>query len=109
MVPVASSVTIAGTFAAAPAARRVKVVGMIEAALMGLLNVAVTVVLAGTPVAIGVGDWAITAAAAGVRQLAANSAPVRVPAESVTMPGTGAVERVSVASWLGSWRLSRSP
>src|SRR5205807_7788220 len=56
MVPVASSVTVAGTFAAAPAARRVKVVGTIEAAFMGLLNVAVTVAVSGTAIAPGVGD-----------------------------------------------------
>src|SRR5437899_3106248 len=48
MVPVASSVTVAGTFAAAPAARRVKVVVVIEAAFMGLLNVGVTVGWRGT-------------------------------------------------------------
>src|SRR3989441_3463489 len=66
MVPVASSVTVAGTFAAAPAARRVKLAVVIEAAAMGLLNVAVTVVLGTTPVALGVGAWAITVGAVSV-------------------------------------------
>src|SRR5207244_9704875 len=60
MVPVASSVTVAGTFAAAPAARRLKLAVVIEAAFIAVLNVAVTVVLVATPVALGVGDWAVT-------------------------------------------------
>src|SRR5205807_1487910 len=75
MVPVATSVTVAGTFAAAPAARRVKVVGTIEAAFMGLLTVAVTVVLSGTPVAPGAGDWAITVGATSVVKLQTTFAP----------------------------------
>src|SRR5437899_12829364 len=58
-VPVASSVTIAGTFAAAPAARRVKVVGVIEAAFTALLNVAVTVVLRSEAGGVGIGWWAV--------------------------------------------------
>src|SRR5207245_1968932 len=60
MVPVASSVTVAGASAAAPAARRVKVAVVIVAAATGLLNVAVTVVLRGTLVAPGAGDRAVT-------------------------------------------------
>src|SRR5438128_2093266 len=51
MVPAALSVTVAGTFAAAPAARRVKLAVVIVAAFSGLLNVAVTVVVRGTLVA----------------------------------------------------------
>src|SRR5438445_732012 len=109
MVPVASSVTIAGTFAAAPAARRVKVVGMIEAAFMGLLNVAVTVVLAGTPVALGVGDWAITVAAASVVKLHTESAPSAVPAASVSLPATVAVYTVPVLSLLDALPISMVP
>ena len=50
-VPAALRVTVAGTGAAAPAAVRVKVAVVIEAAFMGLLNVAETVVVTGTPVA----------------------------------------------------------
>src|SRR3989454_646978 len=65
MVPVASRVTVAGTFAAAPAARRLKLAVVIEAAFIAVLNVAVTVVLVATPVALGVGDWAVTVGAAG--------------------------------------------
>src|SRR5437870_6806991 len=65
MVPVASSVTVAGTFAAAPAARRLKLAVVIEAAFIAVLNVAVTGVLVATPVALGVGDWAVTVGAAG--------------------------------------------
>src|SRR2546422_107954 len=109
MVPVASSVTIAGTFAAAPAARRVKVVGMIEAAFMGLLNVAVTVVLAGTPVALGVGDWAITVGAASVVKLHTESAPSAVPAASVTVPATVAVYMVPAASGVVGVRVAMVP
>src|SRR2546427_325615 len=65
MVPVASSVTVAGTFAAAPAARRLNVAVVIVAGFIAALNVAVTVVLVATPVALGVGDWAVTVGAAG--------------------------------------------
>src|SRR5713226_9022476 len=91
MVPVASSVTVAGTFAAAPAARRVKLAVVIEAAAMGLLNVAVTVVLGTTPVALGVGAWAITVGAVSVVKLHTEFAPSAVPATSVTVPATVAV------------------
>jgi hypothetical protein len=62
---VGSSATVAGTFAAAPAARRLKVAAVIEAAFIAVLNVAVTVVLVATPVALGVGDWAVTVGATG--------------------------------------------
>src|SRR2546425_12028190 len=56
MVPAALSATVAGTLAAAPAARRVKLAVVIVAAFTGLLNVAETVVLGGTPVAPGEGE-----------------------------------------------------
>jgi len=91
MVPVASSVTVAGTFAAAPAARRVKLAVVIVADAMGLLNVAVTVVLVATPVALGVGAWAITVGATSVVKLHTEFAPSAVPAVSVTVPATVAV------------------
>src|SRR5947209_20378084 len=91
MVPVASSVTVAGASATAPAARRVKLAVVIEAAAMGLLNVAVTVVLGTTPVALGVGAWAITVGAVSVVKLHTESAPSVVPATSVTVPDTVAV------------------
>src|SRR3989449_5699934 len=65
MVPVASRVTVAGTFAAAPAARRLNVAVVIEAAFIAVLNVAVTGGLVATPVALGVGDWAVPVGAAG--------------------------------------------
>src|SRR2546422_6966829 len=54
-VPAALTVTVAGTSAVLPAARRRKVLVVIEAAFIALLNVAVTVVLSGTPVAPGAG------------------------------------------------------
>src|SRR2546422_965403 len=67
MVPAALSATVARTLAAAPAARRVKLAVVIVAAFTGLLNVAVTVVLRGTPVAPGAGDTAVTASGVVVK------------------------------------------
>src|SRR5437879_147202 len=91
MVPVAYTALFGSTFAAAPAARRVKVVGTIEAAFMGLLNVAVTVVLSGTPVAPGAGDWAITVGATSVVKLQTTFAPSGVAMVSATVADTVAV------------------
>src|SRR2546422_250689 len=91
MVPAALSVTIAGTFTTAPAARRAKVAVVIEAAFMGLLNVAVTVVLSGTPVAAGEGDGEGKSGAMGGGQIMKMKAPSAVPATSVTLPTTVAV------------------
>src|SRR2546422_11392753 len=91
MVPVASRVTVAGTFAAAPAARKVKVAVVIEAAFMGLLNVAETVVVSGTLVAPFGGAWAITVGAAPVVKLHAEAVPSGVATGAVTVAGTGAV------------------
>src|SRR5438445_112889 len=109
MVPVASSVTVAGTFAAAPAARRVKVVGVIEAAFMGLLNVAVTVVSRGTPVAPGAGDSARSDERRVGKERRTGLAPSAVPRASVTVPATVAVYTVPVASGLVSVRLAMVP
>src|SRR5437660_1578534 len=89
-LPIAS-VTVAGTFATAPAARRAKVAVVIEAAFMGLLNVAVTVVLSGTPVAPGAGDWAITVGATSVVKLQTTFAPSGVAMVSATVADTVAV------------------
>src|SRR5437879_13018659 len=91
MVPVASRVTVAGTFAAAPAARKVKVAVVIEAAFMGLLNVAVTVLVRGTPVAPFGGAWAITVGATSVVKLHTEAVPSGVPAASATVAATVAV------------------
>src|SRR3989441_5865894 len=85
MVPVASSATVAGTFAAAPAARRVKVAVVIVAAFMGLLNVAETVVLRGTLIAPFGGAWAITVGAALVVKLHVEAVPSGGPL--VSAPG----------------------
>src|SRR5437879_13457281 len=79
MVPAALSATVAGTLAAAPAARRVKLAVVIVAAFTGLLNVAVTVVLRGTPVAPFGGAWAITVGAALVVLLHTEAVPGGVP------------------------------
>src|SRR5207253_956207 len=91
MVPAALSVTIAGTFTTAPAARRAKVAVVIEAAFMGLLNVAVTVEIRSTPGRAGAGDRAITVGATAVEKLQTVFAPSAVPATSVTLPTTVAV------------------
>src|SRR2546425_11550188 len=94
MVPAALSATVAGTLAAAPAARRVKVAIVIVAAFTGLLSVAVTVVLRGTPVAPGAGDTAVTASGVVVK-LHTEAVPSAVPATSVTVAAT-------VAGWTRS-------
>src|SRR5207245_57646 len=91
MVPVASSATVAGTFAAAPAARRVKVAVVIVAAFIGLLNVAETVVVGGTLIAPFGGAWAITVGAALVVKLQVEAVPSGVPMVSVTVAATVAV------------------
>src|SRR5947209_20557532 len=91
IVPAALSVTVAGTSAAAPAARRVKVAVVIVAAFMGLLNVAETVVLRGTLIAPFGGAWAITVGAALVVKLHVKGVPSVVPAVSATVAATVAV------------------
>src|SRR2546425_1102384 len=88
MVPAALSVTVAGTFTAAPAARRLKVAVVIEAAFMGLLNVALTVVLSGTLTAPFGGAWAVTVGRTSVVKLHAAVVPIGVPITSVTVPAT---------------------
>src|SRR3989454_1168475 len=65
-VPAALTVTVAGTSAVLPAARRRKVAVVIEAAFIALLNVTVTVVLIARPVALGVGACAVTVGATSV-------------------------------------------
>src|SRR2546425_8274018 len=82
MVPAALSVTVAGTSAAAPAARRVKVAVVIVAAAMGLLNVALTVVVTGTPVAPFGGAWTVTVGAVSVVKLQITGAASVIPARS---------------------------
>src|SRR3989449_704890 len=90
-VPAALTVTVAGTFAAAPAARRVKVAVVIVAAFMGLLNVAETVVVSGTPVAPFGGAWAVTVGATSVVKLHTEAVPSGVAMVSVTVAATVAV------------------
>src|SRR2546425_598939 len=109
MVPAALSVTIAGTFTTAPAARRAKVAVVIEAAFMGLLNVTVTFVIRGTPVAPGAGDRAITVGATSVEKLQTMFVPSALPTASVTVPATVAVYTVPVASGVVSVRLAMVP
>src|SRR2546428_12454730 len=88
MVPAAWSVTVAGTFAAAPAARRLKLAVVIVAAAMGLLNVAVTVVLSGTLTAPFGGAWAVTVGATSLVKLQTEFVPSALPTVSATVLGT---------------------
>src|SRR5205807_9929035 len=88
MVPVASSVTVAGTFAAAPAARRLKLAVVIVAAAMGLLNVAVTVVLTGTLAAPFGGAWAVTVGATSLVKLQTKFVPSALPTVPATVRAT---------------------
>src|SRR3989454_927421 len=115
IVPVASSVTVAGTFAAAPAARRLNVAVVIVAAFMAVLNVAVTLVLVATPVALGAGVWAVTVggaltgAAGAVVKLQTTFAPSAVPAALVTVPATVAVKTVPAANGVVGVRVAMVP
>src|SRR5437879_8782512 len=78
-VPAVLTVTVAGTSAVLPAARRRKVLVVIEAAFIALLNVAVTVVLSGTPVAPEAHTSALPSAATPVGKLQRDTAPTAVP------------------------------
>src|SRR6267378_6084306 len=60
MVPAALTVTVAGTSAAAPAARRLKEAVVTVAGLRARLNVALTVVFRGIPIEFGVGVCSVT-------------------------------------------------
>src|SRR2546425_331402 len=93
--PAVLTVTVAGTSAVLPAARRRKVLVVIEAAFIALLNVAVTVVLSGTPVAPGAGACAVTVGATSVVKLQRESAPSAVPIVSVTAAATVEIGRAS--------------
>src|SRR5207245_918221 len=108
-VPAALSVTIAGTFTTAPAARRAKVAVVIEAAFMGLLNVTVTFVIRGTPVAPGAGDRAITVGGVSVVKFQTTFVPSALPTASVTVPATVAVYTVPVASGVVGVRVAMVP
>src|SRR5205807_1645911 len=109
MVPVASSVTIAGTFAAAPAARRVKVVVVIVAAFTARSEERRVGEEGGTRVASGVGDWAITVGATSVEKLQTMFVPSALPTASVTVRASGAVYTVGVASAVVCVRLAMVP
>src|SRR3989442_14248739 len=95
MVPVASSVTVAGTRSDEHTAELQSRPEVVCRLLLELLNVAVTVVLGTTPVALGVGAWAITVGAVSVVKLHAESVPSVVPVTSATVPATGAEETVA--------------
>src|SRR3989441_146610 len=90
-VPAVLTVTVAGTSAVLPAARRRKMLVVIEAAFIALVNVAVTVVLNGTPVAPGAGAFAVTVGATSVVKLQRESAfflMIRRPPRSTLFPYT---------------------
>src|SRR2546427_13010728 len=93
MLPVALSVPVAGTFAAAPAARRLKLAVVTVAAFSGLLNVAVTVVVRGTPVAPFGGATVVTVSGVVVK-LHVEAVPSGGPATAVTAAATVAAETV---------------
>src|SRR3989449_995387 len=90
-VPAALTVTVAGTSAVLPAARRRKVAVVIEAAFIALLNVAVTVVLRGTPVGPGAGACTVTGGARSVVKLQIAGAASVTPAGSATVAAIVAV------------------
>ncbi len=90
-VPAALRVTVAGTGAAAPAAVRVKVAVVIEAAAMGLLNVAETVVVTGTLIAPFGGAWTVTVGAVSVVKLQITGAASVAPVGSATVAAIVAV------------------
>src|SRR5438445_13804315 len=98
MVPAALTTTVAGTFAAAPAARRVKVAVVIVAAFMGLLNVAETVVLTGTLIAPFGGAWAVTVGAVSVVKLQVAGVASVAPVGSATVAAIVAVYTVPAVS-----------
>src|SRR3989442_1344391 len=70
---------------------RSKVAVVIVAAAMGLLNVAETVVVSGTPVAPFGGAWAVTVGATSVVKLHTDAVPSGVAMVSVTVAATVAV------------------
>src|SRR5437870_13577708 len=83
-----------GTSAVLPAARRRKVLVVIEAAFIALLNVAVTVVLSGTPVAPGAGACAVRSEERRVGKVRRASAARAVPLEPRAAGYKAAVETV---------------
>src|SRR3989441_13242632 len=97
-------VPVGSTSAVLPAARRRKVLVVIEAAFIALLNVAVTVVLSGTPVAPGVGACAVTVGATSVVKLQITGAASVTPAGSATVAAIGGGETVAAASGPGGVR-----
>src|SRR3989442_813727 len=84
-VPAALTVTVAGTSAVLPAARRRKVAVVIVAAFIALLNVAVTVVLRGTPVAPGADVCTVNVCATSAAELQMESSPSEVQIASVSV------------------------
>src|SRR5437879_12250174 len=108
-VSAALMVTVAGTSAVLPAARRRKVAVVIVAAFIALLNEAVTVVLRGTPVAPGAGACTVTVGATLVVKLQRESDRKGVVYGSVTAAVTVAVEPVTCDSGVLSAQVTRVP
>src|SRR2546426_403212 len=105
----ALTVTVAGTSAVLPTARRRKVAVVIVAAFIALLNEAVTVVLSGTPVAPGAGACAVTVGGTLVVKLQRECAPTGVPIASLTAAVTVAVLTLPSTSGLLGVRVARVP
>src|SRR2546426_1092449 len=91
MVPAALSATVAGTLAAAPAARRVKLAVVIVAAFTGLLNVALFVELCGDPLDLLAFPTRGSAGLTSVVKLHTEAVPSGVAMVSVTVAATVAV------------------
>src|SRR2546426_9218697 len=87
-VPAVLTVTVAGTSAVLPAARRRKVLVVIEAAFIALLNVDDTAEFKAPSNAPGAGVCAVTVGATSVVKLQRESAPSAVPIVSVTAAAT---------------------
>src|SRR2546426_445282 len=108
-VPAALTVTVAGTSAALPAARRRKVAVVIEAAFIALLNATVTVVLSGTPVAPGAGACAVTVGATAVMKLQTSGATSVILHRTTPAAASVAVFTATAVSGLLGVRVARVP
>src|SRR2546422_6769711 len=90
-----------------PGALPVSVV--IVAAFMGLLNVAETVVVSGTPVAPFGGAWAVTVGATSVVKLHTEAVPSGVAMLSATLGATAAAVTGSATNRLGGGSVAVRP
>src|SRR3989454_567510 len=108
-VPAALTVTVAGTSAVLPAARRRKVAVVIVAAFIALLNEAVAVVLRGTPVAPGAGACTVTVGATSVVKLQRESAFFFNDTASAEIYALSLHDALPISSGLLGVRVARVP